>query len=182
MGSVGLALHFPPPRNGDPAFPIGIGPVPCSRYQPSMRSGLRNTQRGITILPAVLALSGWGCADFHAFSELRIGKILRRTHDPTDSLRVFSESPAILVLSGLGDCPNNIILSFPSPQKVPTRIYEGTTQVDYFGTPRRVLVGANLLDTKDHTGAVGVVLSGHFVCEWADEPGSGYLSAPGGLW
>ena len=30
-----------PPRNGDPAFPIGIGPVPCSRYQPSMRSGLR---------------------------------------------------------------------------------------------------------------------------------------------
>jgi len=128
MGSVGLALHFPPPRNGDPAFPIGIGPVPCSRYQPSMRSGLRNTQRSITILPAVLALSGWRCADFHAFSELRIGKILRRTHDPTDSLRVFSESPAILVLSGLGDCPNNIILSFPSPQNVPTRINEGTAQ------------------------------------------------------
>src|SRR5215212_2499139 len=32
---------LPPPRNGDPAFPIGIGPVPCSKYQPTMRSGLR---------------------------------------------------------------------------------------------------------------------------------------------
>jgi len=41
--------------------------------------------------------------------------------------------------------------------------------VDYFGTPRRALVGANFLDTKDHTGAVGVVLSGDFVRAWADE-------------
>jgi hypothetical protein len=48
-------------------------------------------------------------------------------------------------------------------------MYEGTAQVDYFGTPRRALVGANFPDTKDHTGAVGVVLSGDFVCAWADE-------------
>jgi len=41
-----------------------------------------NTHRSITTLPVVLARSGWGCADFHAFSELRLGKILLRTHDP----------------------------------------------------------------------------------------------------
>jgi hypothetical protein len=145
MGSVGLALHFPPPRNGDPAFPIGIGPVPCSRYQPSMRSGLRNTQRGITILPAVLALSGWGCADFHAFSELRIGKILRRTHDPTDSLRVFSESPTILGLFGARRLSQQHYPSFPEPPKCANPNKRGHCTMDYFGTPRRALVGANLL-------------------------------------
>jgi hypothetical protein len=31
--------------------------------------------------------------------------------------------------SGLGDCPNNIILSFPSPEEASTLIYEGIPQV-----------------------------------------------------
>src|SRR5215208_5646242 len=38
--------------------------------------------------------------------------------------------------SGLGDCPNNLILPFPSPEKMPTRIYEGIPRVDYCGTVR----------------------------------------------
>jgi hypothetical protein len=60
-------------------------------------------------------------------------------------------------------------------------MYEGTAQVDYFGTPRRALVGANFPDTKDHTGAVGVVLSGDFVCASANEAGGGPLSGLGVL-
>src|SRR5215211_5088648 len=36
--------------------------------------------------------------------------------------------------SGLGDCPNNLILPFPSPQKVPTRTYERIPQMDYSDT------------------------------------------------
>jgi hypothetical protein len=31
--------------------------------------------------------------------------------------------------SGLGDCPNNPVLSLPSPEKVPTHIYEGIPQI-----------------------------------------------------
>ena len=34
--------------------------------------------------------------------------------------------------SELGDCPKNLILSFPSLQKVPTLVYEGIPQVDRF--------------------------------------------------
>jgi hypothetical protein len=51
--------------------------------------------------------------------------------------------------------------------------------MDYFGTPRRALVGADLLDTKDHTGAVGVVLSGDFVCAWADGAASTFRRQAG---
>ena len=34
--------------------------------------------------------------------------------------------------SGLGDCPNNLILPFPSPEKLPTRTYEVITGVYCF--------------------------------------------------
>ena len=34
--------------------------------------------------------------------------------------------------SGLGDCPNNIILSFPSPEEASTLTYEGIPQVGLF--------------------------------------------------
>jgi hypothetical protein len=40
--------------------------------------------------------------------------------------------------SGLGDCPNKIILPFPSPEEVPTPIYVGIHQVDYSATSRLV--------------------------------------------
>ena len=42
------------------------------------------------------------------------------THRLSQSvLRIGSQS---VLFSGLGDCPNKIILSFPSPEKVPTYI------------------------------------------------------------
>ena len=36
--------------------------------------------------------------------------------------------------SGLGDCPNKIILSFPSPEEMPTLIYGGIPQMVQFVT------------------------------------------------
>jgi hypothetical protein len=36
--------------------------------------------------------------------------------------------------SGLGDCPNNLILPFPSPEKVRAHTYEVIPRVDYPGT------------------------------------------------
>jgi hypothetical protein len=39
--------------------------------------------------------------------------------------------------SGLGDCPNNLILSFPSPQKVPPPVYTGTEAALFTEVPRR---------------------------------------------
>jgi hypothetical protein len=40
--------------------------------------------------------------------------------------------------SGLGDCPNKIILPFPSPEVVPTPIYVSIHQLDYSATSSRV--------------------------------------------
>jgi hypothetical protein len=53
---------------------------------------------------------------FWGFSEVRLSGSAKYT--PIDSLRVFSDLAAIVAFSGLGDCPNNLILSFPSPDKV----------------------------------------------------------------
>src|ERR671912_2252888 len=55
---------------------------------------------------------------------LRLGRVLRFSQSV---LRFSSHSAPF---SGLGDCPNKIILSFPSPRKAPIRIYEGSPQVD----------------------------------------------------
>ena len=48
-----------------------------------------------------------------------------------DSLRLFSESPAILHLFGARRLSqHNLILSFPSPEEAPTLIHEGMAQMD----------------------------------------------------
>jgi hypothetical protein len=39
--------------------------------------------------------------------------------------------PPYGVFSGLGGCPNNLILSLPSPEEVPTLIYEGIIRANY---------------------------------------------------
>jgi hypothetical protein len=57
---------------------------------------------------------------------------LRSTHTiPMDSLSLFSESPSILRLFGARRLSqHNLILSFPSPARSRTRIYEGIPEVD----------------------------------------------------
>jgi hypothetical protein len=70
------------------------------------------------------------------FSELRHDGVLRSAHEPLDSLTLSSEAPAVVGLFGarrLSQQP----LSFPSPETTPTRTYEGSAQVDYFGTLRQ---------------------------------------------
>src|SRR5687768_3768555 len=39
--------------------------------------------------------------------------------------------PPYCTFSGLGDCPNKIILPFPSPEEVPTLVYERIARMDY---------------------------------------------------
>jgi hypothetical protein len=42
---------------------------------------------------------------------------------PSTLLACPQNHPPYCAFSGLGDCPNNLILTFLSPEKVPTRIY-----------------------------------------------------------
>ena len=83
--------------------PSGLGHTSCEAYSPECVEG--------------------------KFCELRIDGVLGsspirlcevHTHRLSQSvLRIGSQS---VLFSGLGDCPNKIILSFPSPEKVPTYI------------------------------------------------------------
>jgi hypothetical protein len=52
-----------------------------------------------------------------------------RTIFPSTLSSCSQNRPPYCAFSGLGDCPNNIILSFPSPEKTSTLIYEGIPQV-----------------------------------------------------
>ena len=46
--------------------------------------------------------------------------------------------------SGLGDCPNNPILSLPSPQKMPTPVYTDTEAALFTEVPRRQILRNSL--------------------------------------
>jgi hypothetical protein len=76
-----------------------------------------------------------GCVEGE-YGEVPLNGVLRRLHEPLDSLSLSSESPAIVGVFGARRLSQQS-LSFPSPEKVPTRIYEGIAQVDHFGTLRQ---------------------------------------------
>jgi hypothetical protein len=102
-----------------------------------------HSQREDSIL--ISCVTGWGSSCFSlrsakegqpflsAFVHRRVWKVrLCEVHAiPIDSLRLFSESPAILRLFGARRLSqHDIILSFPSPEEAPTLIYEGMAQME----------------------------------------------------
>ena len=89
--------------------------------------------------------------------------------------------------SGLGDCPNNLILPFPSPEKLPTRTYERSPRVDYswhvlpsadteadsglsaiLAPHSPALVGRRATDSPGRLDALGAYASGHSIGCWAE--------------
>jgi len=49
----------------------------------------------------------------------------RSARSPSTLSGCSQNRPPYCTFSGLGDCPNKIILPFPSPEEVPTLMYEG---------------------------------------------------------
>ena len=68
---------------------------------------------------------------FWAFSEVCLSGSLRGTH-PIDSLRVFSESAAIVCLFGARRLSQQSLLPFPSPEKVAARVTRRIPQMNDF--------------------------------------------------
>jgi hypothetical protein len=65
--------------------------------------------------------------------ELRLDGVLGSSHEnPIDSLSLFSDSAAIVRLFRARRLSqHNLILSFPSPEKVPTCMYEGIIRAEH---------------------------------------------------
>jgi hypothetical protein len=71
-------------------------------------------------------------------SECREAEFREGNTIPIDSLSLFSKLTRFSgPFAGLGDCPNNLILSFPSSEKVPTPVYTNTQAALFTGVRRR---------------------------------------------
>ena len=72
-------------------------------------------------------------------AECGLNGVLRSSHQPLDSLRMFSESPSIVGLFGARRLSQQSNSFSPEPQKgtYPYDVRRYRTSVDYFGTLRR---------------------------------------------
>ena len=67
------------------------------------------------------------------FTNLAVDALCREYMILIDTLSGCSQNRRpYCIFSGLGDCPNKIILPFPSPEKMPTLIHGDIPPVDYF--------------------------------------------------
>jgi hypothetical protein len=76
----------------------------------------------------------------------------KETRSPS-TLAAYSQThPPYWTLSGLGDCPNDLIRSFPSSEKVSTLVYTDAEAALFTEVPRRVVLRSSsslLRVTKD---------------------------------
>ena len=65
-------------------------------------------------------------------TNLAVDALCREYMILIDTLSEYSQNRRpYCIFSGLGDCPNKIILPFPSPEKMPTLIHGNIPPVDY---------------------------------------------------
>ena len=87
-----------------------------------------------------------------------------RTIFPSTLSSCSQNRPPYCAFSGLGDCPNNIILSFPSPEKTSTLIYEGIPQVGL------LLIHCAECEHQSSLSALCTLWAAQFLPSWSESP------------
>ena len=89
---------------------------------------------------------------------------MARTIFPSTLSSCSQNCPPYCVFSGLGDCPNNIILSFPSPEETSTLVYEGIPQVGL------LLIHSAEGGHQSSLSALCTLWAARFLPSWSESP------------